>query len=96
MSFASGGLLGDAFLHLIPHAQVAIEAEGGGADHSHSHSHGHSHGGEGGHNHDMTVGKYFFYTWLDCKLMSHIHREEGEDITCDWKGSYKSHGGWHC
>jgi len=56
LSFASGGLLGDAFLHLIPHAQVAIEAEGGGADHSHSHSHGHSHGGEGGHNHDMTVG----------------------------------------
>lgn len=55
LAFGSGGLLGDAFLHLIPHAQMA----GGGGDdsgHGHSHSHGHSHEGEGGHNHDMTVG----------------------------------------
>ncbi|XP_063700104.1 protein catecholamines up [Culicoides brevitarsis] len=54
LAFASGGLLGDAFLHLIPHAQ-----EGHGHDehsHSHSHSHGgHSHGEEG-HSHDMRVG----------------------------------------
>ena len=43
-SFASGGLLGDAFLHLIPPAQSAVESGG----HGHSHSHGHSHGeGEG-------------------------------------------------
>jgi len=55
LSFASGGLLGDAFLHLIPHAQVAVESKGG-SDHSHSHSHGHSHGGEEGHNHDLSVG----------------------------------------
>ena len=27
LSFASGGLLGDAFLHLIPHAQVAVEVK---------------------------------------------------------------------
>jgi len=54
LSFASGGLLGDAFLHLIPHAQVAVEGEGG--SHSHSHSHGHSHGGDEGHNHDLSVG----------------------------------------
>jgi len=61
LSFASGGLLGDAFLHLIPHAMMSSEGEGGegGHAHSHSHSHGHSHGGggeEGGHAHDMTVG----------------------------------------
>ena len=43
-SFASGGLLGDAFLHLIPHAQSAVESGG----HGHSHSHGHSHGEGGG------------------------------------------------
>ncbi|XP_001605825.1 protein catecholamines up [Nasonia vitripennis] len=42
LSFASGGLLGDAFLHLIPHA----------LPHSHDHSHDH----EGGHSHDMSVG----------------------------------------
>ena len=50
LSFASGGLLGDAFLHLIPHA-LSPHAPG---DHSHSHTHGHSH--ENGHGHDMTVG----------------------------------------
>ncbi|KAJ0181917.1 hypothetical protein K1T71_002639 [Dendrolimus kikuchii] len=49
LSFASGGLLGDAFLHLIPHA-LAPSAEKTG--HSHSHSHG-----EGKHEpHDITVG----------------------------------------
>ena len=49
LAFASGGLLGDAFLHLIPHAVVP---------HSHgSHSHSHAHGDEeGGHHHDMWVG----------------------------------------
>nr|XP_013801020.1 PREDICTED: zinc transporter SLC39A7 [Apteryx mantelli mantelli] len=52
LSFASGGLLGDAFLHLIPHALVphAHHADG---SHSHGHAepqgHGHSHqGGPGG------------------------------------------------
>lgn len=50
LSFASGGLLGDAFLHLIPHALMSKQ----GAGHSHSHSHSH---GEGQHEpHDMTVG----------------------------------------
>ncbi len=54
LSFASGGLLGDAFLHLIPHAMMASEGAGG---HGHSHSHGHSPGGEGEHGpHDLHVG----------------------------------------
>ncbi|XP_075692631.1 zinc transporter SLC39A7 isoform X2 [Rhinoderma darwinii] len=46
LSFASGGLLGDAFLHLIPHAlephshhQSEEEAHGHGHSHDHSHSH---------------------------------------------------------
>jgi len=58
LAFASGGLLGDAFLHLIPHALMAVEGEEEGGGHGHSHgTHGHSHGGEGGHApHDMTVG----------------------------------------
>jgi len=61
LSFASGGLLGDAFLHLIPHAIMAQEGHGhshGDGGHGHSHeAHGHSHGGGGeGHSHDMTVG----------------------------------------
>lgn len=51
LAFASGGLLGDAFLHLIPHAAIAVGGEDGQV-HSHSHSHG-----EGEHAaHDMSVG----------------------------------------
>lgn len=48
LAFASGGLLGDAFLHLIPHAT-----------HPHSH-HGedHDHHDDHGHGHDMSVGLY--------------------------------------
>ncbi|XP_041091311.1 zinc transporter Slc39a7-like [Polyodon spathula] len=58
LSFASGGLLGDAFLHLIPHAlQPHSHHEEGGHAHSHmeSHDHGHSHSG-GDHSHLMSVG----------------------------------------
>lgn len=54
LAFASGGLLGDAFLHLIPHS-VAPHSHA-----SHSHAHNHNHGDdeeeEGGHHHDMWVG----------------------------------------
>ncbi|CAG9854381.1 unnamed protein product [Phyllotreta striolata] len=51
LAFASGGLLGDAFLHLIPHA--AMHVEDSKTPHSHSHGHG-THGEE--HSHDMSVG----------------------------------------
>lgn len=58
LSFASGGLLGDAFLHLIPHALIAQQAKESVDHHEHSHhGHGHSHGGDGEHHsHDMSVG----------------------------------------
>ena len=63
LSFASGGLLGDAFLHLIPHAMMAAYPVEGDDGHGHSHSHGHSHGGGHSHGdgeehapHDMSVG----------------------------------------
>ncbi|XP_055858400.1 protein catecholamines up [Episyrphus balteatus] len=55
LAFASGGLLGDAFLHLIPHA--AHPHTHGDHDHGHSHGHKHSHGEEAhDHGHDMTIG----------------------------------------
>lgn len=65
LSFASGGLLGDAFLHLIPHALMgqghdshgAVHGHDHGHGHSHGHGHGHSHGGEGG-GHDNKVGMW--------------------------------------
>lgn len=50
LSFASGGLLGDAFLHLIPHALPYGHSHD---DHEHGHSHDHEHGE---HHHEMSVG----------------------------------------
>ncbi|XP_016298442.1 zinc transporter Slc39a7-like [Sinocyclocheilus anshuiensis] len=52
LSFASGGLLGDAFLHLIPHALEphSHHDQSHGSDESHGHSHG------AGHGHMMLVG----------------------------------------
>ncbi|XP_035990235.1 zinc transporter Slc39a7-like [Fundulus heteroclitus] len=58
LSFASGGLLGDNFLHLIPHAlEPHSHHEDGDDGHSaseESHDHGHSHGAA--HGHMMSVG----------------------------------------
>ncbi|XP_018413618.1 PREDICTED: zinc transporter SLC39A7 isoform X2 [Nanorana parkeri] len=56
LSFASGGLLGDAFLHLIPHAlephshHQEEETHGSHGHHGHGHSHDQSHA------HMMSVG----------------------------------------
>lgn len=57
LAFASGGLLGDAFLHLIPHALTPHSHDEHDDGHGHSHNHGHSHShGEGHGGHDMSVG----------------------------------------
>ncbi|GFS54030.1 zinc transporter SLC39A7 [Nephila pilipes] len=52
LSFASGGLLGDAFLHLIPHALLAHSS----GSHSHSHSHASGSSESDVHGHDLSVG----------------------------------------
>lgn len=51
LAFASGGLLGDAFLHLIPHATHPHSHHGDEHDHHHDHHDDH-------HGHDMSVGLY--------------------------------------
>lgn len=62
LSFASGGLLGDAFLHLIPHALAPHDYNSESHSHSHSHSNSHSHkSGEEGHGHDMSVGLWVLF-----------------------------------
>ncbi|XP_062548512.1 protein catecholamines up [Armigeres subalbatus] len=89
LAFASGGLLGDAFLHLIPHA---IQPHSHGEDgHSHGHGHGHSHGGEGhdGHGHDMRVG-----LWVLAGIIVFLAVEKGVRlIKKDAGGHGHSHGG---
>ena len=57
LAFASGGLLGDAFLHLIPHA-ISPHSHGSADGHEHSHSHSHDSHQEGHHDHssEMVVG----------------------------------------
>lgn len=58
LAFASGGLLGDSFLHLIPHATMPDP------HHSHTHSHSHSAESEHSHTHDMSVG-----LWVLCGII---------------------------
>lgn len=65
LSFASGGLLGDAFLHLIPHALMAKEGNVE-TEHSHSH-HGHSHSGDSFQGHDLSVG-----LWVLCGIVTFL------------------------
>jgi len=60
LSFASGGLLGDAFLHLIPHAIMSQSSSSTPGAHQHSHSHDSGHG----HSHDdhnLTVGLWVLF-----------------------------------
>jgi zinc transporter 7 len=68
LCFGAGGLLGDVFLHTIPHllgehdhhdhreltpAIVAADAHAHNTEHSHaSHDHGHGHGHDHGHGHE--------------------------------------------
>jgi zinc transporter 7 len=56
LAFAAGGLLGDALLHLIPHALNPHDHSGGGHDHDHGHDHGHAAEGAHDHSKEMMVG----------------------------------------
>ncbi|VDQ03829.1 unnamed protein product, partial [Trichobilharzia regenti] len=55
LAFAAGGLLGDAFLHLIPHALDSGQSNHEhkrNEEHAHEHSHGHQHAHEHSHSHE--------------------------------------------
>ncbi|XP_022901017.2 protein catecholamines up [Onthophagus taurus] len=64
LAFASGGLLGDAFLHLIPHAAMNNEQDHG---HGHGHNHGHSHKHGEEDKHDISVG-----LWVLCGIITFL------------------------
>lgn len=92
LSFASGGLLGDAFLHLIPHAL---------APHSGKESHhGHSHLEESeGHGHDMTVGLSVLMGILTFLLVEKMVRllkgghghSHGQNVISESENNHKAH-----
>lgn len=80
LAFAAGGLLGDAFLHLIPHATVPHDHLPHSHTHSHSHNanmqHNHAHApNEHNHAHDMTVG-----LWVLAGIVSFLMVEKGVRI----------------
>lgn len=84
LAFASGGLLGDAFLHLIPHA-ISPHSHHGDEGHDHHH---HAHGDEGhghDHGHDMTIG-----LWVLGGIITFLAVEKGVRLL---KGGHShSHG----
>lgn len=84
LAFASGGLLGDAFLHLIPHA---TNPHSHGDEHEH-HQH-HSHEEVHSHSHDMSVG-----LWVLAGIIAFLAVEKTVRlIKKDSGGHGHSHGG---
>ncbi|OQR83722.1 Zinc (Zn2)-Iron (Fe2) Permease (ZIP) Family [Thraustotheca clavata] len=57
LSFAGGGLLGDALLHLLPHSLPGH----GHHNHDHKHDHNHSHNQDEGHSHSVSELSPFLY-----------------------------------
>nr|ABD37729.1 catsup protein [Drosophila melanogaster]ABD37783.1 catsup protein [Drosophila melanogaster] len=88
LAFASGGLLGDAFLHLIPHATHPHSH--GEHGHDHGHDHHHHHDGEEhehGHSHDMSIG-----LWVLGGIIAFLSVEKLVRIL---KGGHGGHGHSH-
>lgn len=78
LSFASGGLLGDAFLHLIPHA---MSSHGGhGDEHGHGHSHGHSHDHSGGIHVGLNILVGIFLFLIVEKFVRHVRGENSIEM----------------
>ncbi|XP_012286114.1 protein catecholamines up [Orussus abietinus] len=86
LSFASGGLLGDAFLHLIPHALTPHVKDNDSDKSTHSHGHAHSHGehhDHSVHSHDMSVGLGVLLgiiTFLTVEKAVRLLKEDGADL----------------
>ncbi|XP_039483506.1 protein catecholamines up [Drosophila santomea] len=89
LAFASGGLLGDAFLHLIPHATHPHSHGEHGHDHEHDHHHheGEEHEHAHSHTHDMSIG-----LWVLGGIIAFLSVEKLVRIL---KGGQEGHGHSH-
>ncbi|KAL6267377.1 hypothetical protein P5V15_000452 [Pogonomyrmex californicus] len=99
LSFASGGLLGDAFLHLIPHALIPHSH-----DSSEVHSHSDNNSDESGHHkHDISVGLCILLGLIVFLMVekavriikgdhshSHVSEEKKEDVLSEKKEEKKN------
>ncbi|XP_071802489.1 zinc transporter Slc39a7-like [Asterias amurensis] len=92
LSFASGGLLGDAFLHLIPHAVSPHHHHGDdGEGHHHHHEDEHHHDDHHHHHdhtHDMMVG-----LWVLTGIVIFLVVEKTVRYLKGGAGHTHSHGG---
>lgn len=87
LAFASGGLLGDAFLHLIPHATHPHSHHGDDEHHDH-HAHSHSEADEGhSHSHDMSIG-----LWVLAGIITFLAVEKSVRLIKGGDGHGHSHG----
>lgn len=100
LSFAAGGLLGDAFLHLIPHAMLPHSHESSSETHSHSHSHDDE---SEHHEHDMTIGLCVLLGLITFLIVektiriikgshshSHVHQEKKDSVLSEKKEEKKN------
>lgn len=87
LAFASGGLLGDAFLHLIPHSVSPHDHS-----HAHTHTHTHSHSSHDSedehHGHDMWIG-----LWVLAGIITFLTVEKVVRILKIGHDHGHSHGG---
>ena len=81
LAFAAGGLLGDAFLHLIPHAGHAATSDAG---------HGHSHGGDSHEPNDISAG-----LWVLAGIFAFLLVETVVRVLRGDQGHGHSHGVAH-